>query len=188
MPKDDEGFVKSLHAWRTPWPLRPGASWPISVTKRASLAVLCAEDCGLYPDRGADRQRALYTWLAEAGAAQAAARFRGEQSGVDTIYVLFNFVKEDVTQDPFVGNSSKNNQVIIVRKTFQKGARTRRSSSCMAKPLRIHWSSRWAMWPSTCRGRRITSCHVPARSATDTIAAMGMAALHLPTASTGKHG
>jgi hypothetical protein len=40
---------------------------------------------------------------------------------VSTIYILFNFVEQDVAKDPFLANSSKNNQVIIVPKTFAKG-------------------------------------------------------------------
>jgi hypothetical protein len=49
------------------------------------------------------------------------ANSKASGAGVDTLYILFNFVKQDVTLDPFAGNSSKNNQVIIVPTSFQKG-------------------------------------------------------------------
>lgn len=36
-------------------------------------------------------------------------------------YILFNFVRADAAADPFESNTSKNNQVILVPRTFSKG-------------------------------------------------------------------
>jgi len=47
---------------------------------------------------------------------------RASAADIDTTYILFNFVRDDVSLDPFDKNFSKNNQVIIVPKKFQNGA------------------------------------------------------------------
>ena len=46
---------------------------------------------------------------------------RADVNGAASVYILFNYVKADVNADPFKENRSKNNQVIVIPKTFAAG-------------------------------------------------------------------
>jgi hypothetical protein len=92
-----------------------------------------------------------------------------DAAGIASAYVLFNYVKADVTVDPFDKNVSKNNQVILVPKTVAANEDAMFFMVFLQAPdYRRAW--RWKAWPSTCRRRcrraASTSCRPRAPNAT----------------------
>lgn len=98
-------------------------------------------------------------------------------------YILFNFVRADAAVDPFDKNTSKNNQVILVPRTFTKGTEDSAFFMVFLRSRVTRWVWRSKASRSICPSsiKKATSSPAPAPNATATTRAAVTRVRNLPT-------